>query len=1091
MYGVYYSKGTPAAAGGANYKNDAVALIPRLSGKNSTVKNIGVDYAYIKASNCGAALVGNVSGTDVRNIENCYAGENVTVSAHVAGGIAGGGDANLHITSCYSLATLKATHQKAGITGGFWSWGGSNQVIKNCYSTTAIHGNSSGSQTDCYGNISTNCKGQAAIANFPLNEPYCATDSYPTLRVFKNLDSKNWNGLGIREFVGAGTAQDPYLVENAGQLAYVVYSGASGHYKMTNDIYINDVSSDNWNDNTNLSSWIYETDYNNGAAYEASKKAFKGTFDGNGYSVYGIWYPKDIKTPVAGLFLSANGAVIKNVGVKSSYIYGGYTKQWAIDNGYATSSDAGDRAFGTVAAILGYAIKGSPTTVSGCFADESVHCTNYSNGNLCATAGIVGYIMNSASSVLTVSDCFSAAVLTSNNANKQNGILGSCWNGYYIAKNNYSVGYTPFMTGNNVVSKVSNAYVSNYSNKGTTGSYYTVLTDAQLRGENALKNLNGFSNDVWYSVKNDAYTPLHRVYGTAIGDVDENGAGKGSGDIIALRTTLIGSGGYKNTDYNRDGKTDICDLVEMNIEFRPIITFNANGGTFAGGKTVLNLEQTIGSELSVAFPTRDDYGFIGWSLTEDGDTVNYTTVTADMDGVTLYAQWGNVLRIAPAFGDNMVLQRNKPICVYGTGKGTGTVILGSQTKEVTSTSDEWEVYFDPIEASTEPITFKTLFGGYEIEYKNVLVGDVYITSGQSNMELTLSGTEQSNTVKANSNLRFKNRASNAWNEFTASNVESVSAISILFANKLANELNNEIPIGIISASVGASRIDDWTHRDYCYCEEYDFAHYAHSDYTYYDQGHHDLYDRHILPIEKMTTAGVLWYQGESNRGVGEAYRYLDMFKTLVNCWRTRMGDADLPFYTVQIMLYTNDAGCDGYGKPVDEYNIRIAQGEAARTMKNVTVCTMLSYEDTVLPSGALDIHPTDKLPVATALANAVLTTYYKPNGDYAKSPEYSGPLYDTVTIDGSTATISFTHTAEGLMLTSGDTVTELEVCDSDGKWVAATGTLNDNKVTVTVNGVSEIRGIRMGYRNRPAINLYNTVNGAYGYCASPFVWTAE
>ena len=112
-------------------------------------------------------------------------------------------------------------------------------------------------------------------------------------------------------------------------------------------------------------------------------------------------------------------------------------------------------------------------------------------------------------------------------------------------------------------------------------------------------------------------------------------------------------------------------------------------------------------------------------------------------------------------------------------------------------------------------------------------------------------------------------------------------------------------------------------------------------------------------------------------------------------------------------------------------------------------------------------------------------------GDYDKTPEYSGPLYDTVTVNGATATITFSHIAEGLMLTSGDTVTELEVRDASGNWVAATGILSNNVVTVSADGVTEITGVRMGYRNKPSLNLYSTINGVYGYCASPFVWVAE
>ncbi len=161
-------------------------------------------------------------------------------------------------------------------------------------------------------------------------------------------------------------------------------------------------------------------------------------------------------------------------------------------------------------------------------------------------------------------------------------------------------------------------------------------------------------------------------------------------------------------------------------------------------------------------------------------------------------------------------------------------------------------------------------------------------------------------------------------------------------------------------------------------------------------------------------------------------------------------------------------------------------------MDGVTVCTMLSREDTMRESdGWLDIHPTDKYPVAKALANAALSNYYYPQGDYNETPEYSGPLYDSVTVNGNTATVTFNHTAEGLMLTSGTTVTELEVKDENGNWVAATATLQSNNAIVVFANVNTITGIRMGYRNRPELNLYNTIGGVYGYCASPFVWAAE
>ncbi len=449
---------------------------------------------------------------------------------------------------------------------------------------------------------------------------------------------------------------------------------------------------------------------------------------------------------------------------------------------------------------------------------------------------------------------------------------------------------------------------------------------------------------------------------------------------------------------------------------------------------------------------------------------------------------GGDMKLAPIFTENMILQRNEKICIFGTGNGTASITVGDVTKDVTSTSGSWSVYFDPIKASTTPIDFMADFGSGTIVLDNVLVGDVYITSGQSNMELQLSRTEQRGTVKANPLLRFYNKTG-IWHEFTDTNVETISAISVLFAQELDKKLNKDIPIGVISASVGASRVEDWIHRDYCFCEKYDLDNTAHSDITKYDKGHHDLYDKYIAPIEKLTVAGVLWYQGESNRGIGEAYRYFDMFKTMVKCWRTRFDDKDMPFYTVQIMLYSPDGSTDLNGNEVDEYNIRIAQAKASAEINNVTLCSMLSLEDTLLPDGSMDIHPTDKLPIAKALVNAALAIYYKPLGDYSGAkPEYSGPIFKSIKVNGGKATVRFLHTGGGLKSKQGtEQLTEFEVRNGAGMWVRANAKIEGDSVIVTADGVDRIIGVRLGYRNKPSINLYN---GA-GYCASPFIWEKE
>ena len=1092
VHGLYYTVENVSSS----YGTASVALIPVVSNSAVVIENLGIDDSYIKYTNNAAGIIGNGSNTTVRTIKNCYVGENTTIIGEVAGGIFGGGDASLHIENCYSLATLGAATKNGGILGGTWRYTYSgvstSQTVINCYATTKLYGNSGAFvEQNVQANVGTDCKGQGAIKNFNLGEPYCATkDSYPTLRIFAGLtNEKDWNGLGDKVFKGSGNEKDPYIVETANQLAYISYTGASGYYKMVKDIYINDVSVEGWNKNPALISWIYEEGRGNVAFY-ADGKRFKGTFDGNGYVIHGMWYPAEYHTQVAALFLSAQSATIKNLGLQDSFIYSGYTKQYAVENGYCAADKAASNANGISAAFVGWLQ--SSVNVIGCFSDSSVYLENYSDGNLCATGGIVGYTMNTSLTYIhTFKDCWSSARMKSSSSNKLNGILGSSWTSRYYAENNISIGHTPYMVGASVSSMADDSYKNNYTNFGVECNEYTLLTNDKIMGANALQNMPGLSDDVWYAVKDDETHPMHRIYGTSIGDVDENGIGKGTGDIIALRSDLIGAEDYKNTDFNRNGKTDICDLVEMNLNYRPTITFNANGGKFANGKTNISKEIAVGAELSVELPALSGYGCVGWSLEQGGEKIDSDVVTPEMDGAILYAVWEKVLVLDKTFANNMVLQRNKSVCVWGTGEGSGEITLGNQTKSVSSNGGTWEVYFEPMEASTTPVTFKTNFAGIVTEYENVLVGDVYIASGQSNMEFNLKSTEQTGTVEDNSLLRFAFRGNQGWKEFSSSVVENATAIGVLFAQELSYALDNNIPIGIISCSKGASRIDDWVHEDYCFCEEFDFDNTAHSDYEYYDMGHHDLYKDQIQPIEKFTTAGILWYQGESNRGAGEAYRYLEMFEIMVDCWRTRMDDPTLPFYTVQIMLYQGNGTGDRNGNPCDEFNIRIAQGEAARTMDGVTVCTFLSYEDTILPSGTLDIHPTDKLPIAKALANAALSTYYYPQGDYDKTPEYSGPLYDKVTVSGSAATITFTHVAEGLMLTKGTTINDVEVRKADGTWVKATATLSGNVVTVSAEGVTEITGVRMGYMNRPDINLYNTIGGVRGYCASPFVWTAN
>ena len=437
--------------------------------------------------------------------------------------------------------------------------------------------------------------------------------------------------------------------------------------------------------------------------------------------------------------------------------------------------------------------------------------------------------------------------------------------------------------------------------------------------------------------------------------------------------------------------------------------------------------------------------------------------------------------LSPMFMSHMVLQRDKEITVFGTGTGTGSVTLGSVTKTFTAVNNSWEVVFDAMPYTAEPVTFEAELGESKQVLVDVVIGDVYLASGQSNMDLKLKDTEQSvSGAYASKLIRFKNRDVYSWKRFTKENTQELSAVATLFAINLEKSLKDEIPIGIISAAVGASRIERWTSAEYANKAPY-------ATLAGVDNSTHDCWEKYITPFVKFEVAGVLWYQGESNRKIEVASSYYQLFENMVACWRDAFGCEDLPFYTVQIMLFSGNKDTDRA-----EHEIRIAQWKAAMNMKNVTLCTLLSLKDTLTDDGALDIHPPDKQPIADALSNAVLSTYYTPRGEYDKTPEYSGPLCSGVSVSGNVATVSFDHVGDGLMLTGTRTyVREMEIMLSDGKWVTTDkAVIVGNTVVITVEQGETILGVRLGYCNQPTLNLFNSLNGKSNYCVSPFIWTA-
>ena len=552
VYGLYVNETINTS--GWNGTGDA--LFPAMSA--GSIKNVGVEYAYVQATNNAAAIVGYAGATAERTIENCYAGEKVTLRGYNAGGIYASGDANMTITNCYSLATLYGSNKFGGISGGWWSYNyGTTEApnktthhISNCYTVSSKVAHAATSTKNCIA-------GATAVGDAAINASYNTLgdsfvrigETFPTLKIFTDLpENIPWNGFGDDSYIveGAGTEANPYMIETAAQLAHVIYNNGGKYYRLANDIYLNDVSS-GWLDRENNLVWISScSDYN---GYGKNDDYFRGTLDGDGYVVYGLFYPDDTKCYSSALVPLMGGGTVKNIGIKEARIV-------ALD---------------TAAGVVGIIRPDSNKmkTVENCFADDTVSAKWTDAAMNGGAAGIVGYTSNGASKHdVTIKNCWSAATLSSaKDPNfRSNGIIGKSWDARYTIENCYSVGYKPFgINSTHTISLLGETAYKNVYTDSTTKPYtagtYVNLTTAQMTAKDALTAMSGFDAELWYAV--DGKTPQLRTYGISLGDVNEDGAFELASDTAALRKGLIGAASAKNGDFNKNGAIDICDLVKL------------------------------------------------------------------------------------------------------------------------------------------------------------------------------------------------------------------------------------------------------------------------------------------------------------------------------------------------------------------------------------------------------------------------------------------------------------------------------------------------------------------------------------------------
>ena len=444
------------------------------------------------------------------------------------------------------------------------------------------------------------------------------------------------------------------------------------------------------------------------------------------------------------------------------------------------------------------------------------------------------------------------------------------------------------------------------------------------------------------------------------------------------------------------------------------------------------------------------------------------------------------VKLPSVFDDHMVLQQGQKLPIWGwadPGESV-TVSIAGQTKKTKAGKDgAWDVHLKPLKASKTPVAF-SVKGSNSIEFEDVLVGEVWLCSGQSNMEWRVSQSDNPKEEIAAAkhplirHIKIPHRPSatpekdvtperGGWEVCSPETVGSFTGVGYFFARNLLDEL--DVPIGLLGCNWGGTRIEPWTTPSGFksvpalkeIADKLDTFPQKRDNGSINHQSALALHNGMISPINPYGIRGALWYQGESNNG--EGMLYYEKKKALINGWRDIWNNKKMPFYFVQLAPYKYG------GEPTRLAGIWQAQLETLKVPHTgMAVTTDIG--------NIRDIHPRNKQEVGRRLALWALTKDYGKKGI-----EYSGPLFKSARFRKDTAIVRFTH-ADGLKSTNGQALSHWEVAGEDEKFAAAQAEIKGSTVVARSDTVKKPKFVRFGYHQEAEPNL---ANGA-GLPASPF-----
>jgi sialate O-acetylesterase len=428
------------------------------------------------------------------------------------------------------------------------------------------------------------------------------------------------------------------------------------------------------------------------------------------------------------------------------------------------------------------------------------------------------------------------------------------------------------------------------------------------------------------------------------------------------------------------------------------------------------------------------------------------------------------IRLPPIMSNNMVLQQNSQATLWGWSDPSERFTISCSWKTAVDSvtafnSGKWKIKIGtPAAGSPYSITIKGRTNTIILE--NILIGEVWICSGQSNMEM--SNTQQIKDELPNSrndNIRFftvakatseypQEFADGKWVSCNEETLRRFSAAGYFFGKKLQQELN--VPIGLIQSAWSGTPVELWEPNDVIQGDPVmKEAATRIKDVTYRPNKPGLIYNAMIYPISNYTIAGTIWYQGEGN--TPRAYAYEKMFTGMIGAWRKQF-EQDFPFYYVQIAPYAS------YETPY----------EAALLMEQQT--RALSYPKTgmVVITDLVDNiksqHPLNKLDVGLRLGNIALAEMYKKN---IAVPVYKSPIYKKMEVSKGKIHLFFDNAPNGFIVKGDEKPTEFLVAGSDQTFLPADVEIHKDRIIVSNKQISKPVAVRFSFSNIGMSNVFN------------------